>query len=233
MRLFVSGGLVAAAIVMTAGSAPADEGSPAPAGVEVGLRTGYALPFGGISGASSGVNAISLSNSVSGVLPLWLDAGYRFSPNVYIGAFFQYGIGFVNSGNSVCGQAGASCSANDIQFGANFHYHLSPTKKVDPWGGIGVGYEILNLGTTVQGMSASGNYQGFQFFNLQVGGNYNVLPNLGVGPFLMFSLGEYFQCSVQNPCSVHNAVLHEWLTIGIRGAFDIDLGGSSSPPPSP
>jgi hypothetical protein len=222
MRLFIAGSVVAvSALMLTARTARADA---TPTGVELGLRTGYSLPFGDVAG---GGNA-SLSDAINGVLPIWLDAGYRFNPNMYVGANFQYGIAFLNTSKPPCNASGVSCSGSDLMFGIDFHYHLMPDQTIDPWGGVGVGYEILNASFSQGGQSAGVNYNGFQFFNLQVGADYKAMPNLGIGPFVMFSLGQYSNCGFSGAlsmgsCSIQNTALHEWLTFGIRGAYDINL----------
>jgi hypothetical protein len=226
MRLITGSVFAMTALILTARTARADS---TPTGVELGLRTGYSLPFGDVTGGSNGG---SLSSTVNGVLPIWIDAGYRFNPNMVLGANFQYGIGFVNTGKAPgCSASGVSCTSSDLMFGVNFHYHLMPQQTLDPWAGVGLGYEVFNLSASGRGVSGGSSYNGFQFLNIQVGGDYKAMPNLGIGPFVMFSLGQFSNCSYSGfaamfgSCSVPNSALHEWLTFGIRGAYDINVGG--------
>ena len=225
--IVAAGALAASAVVFSGNTARADA---TPTGIEVGLRTGYSLPLGSVQGGVNGQPSQALGDALSGMLPIWVDAGYRLNPNMMVGAFFQYGIGFVNTSKATgCSQNGVSCSANDLMFGAQFHYHLMPDQTIDPWAGIGIGYEILSASASAGGQSAGSSYSGFQFVNVQVGGDYKVMPNLGVGPFVMFSLGEFSGCSFSGglaggaSCSIPSSALHEWLTFGIRGAYDINL----------
>lgn len=225
--IVAAGALAASAVVLSGNTARADA---TPTGVEVGLRTGYAIPLGDAAGGNP---STSLSNVYSGMIPIWVDAGYRLNPNMMVGAFFQYGITMLNTGNGSplqgCSTSGVSCSGNDMMFGVQFHYHFMPDQTIDPWAGIGVGYEIASISESAQGVSAGESFNGFQFVNLQVGGDYKVMPNLGVGPFVMFSLGEYSGCSLSGglggggSCTIQNTAMHEWLTFGIRGAYDINL----------
>ena len=229
--IMAAGALAASAVVLSGNTARADDATPT--GIEVGLRVGYGLPLGDAAGAPSGGQSVSLSNIYSGQIPIQIDAGYRFTPNMMVGAFFQYGIGMLNTGNGSllqgCSTSGVSCSGNDMAFGVQFHYHLMPDQTIDPWGGIGVGYEIANISESAGGQSASESFSGFQFVNLQIGADYKVMPNLGVGPFVQFSLGEYSSCSTSGgagaggSCTIPNTAMHEWLTFGIRGAYDINL----------
>jgi outer membrane protein W len=201
------------------------------------VRAGYSLPLGDVLGSGTtmvGGTTItqtgeSLSDAFNGRLPLILDAGYRINPNIYVGAMLMYGVMFINSsGNSTCGQPGSNCSAYEIEFGVDAHYHFLPDATFDPWAGIGLGYEWMNTSATVMGRSIGGQYSGFQFVNIQAGGDYKVMPNLGIGPFVMFSLGQYSSVSGSSGAltlseDIQNKGLHEWLTLGIRGAYDINL----------
>jgi outer membrane protein W len=224
--------IVTAALLATVGLSTPAHAEPTASGIEVGLRTGYAIPLG--SAVGGGTNGSGdLSKAISGDVPIWVDAGYRF-PNLYIGGFFQYGIGFVPSSASstsgaTCGQNGVSCSTSDIMLGVDAHYHFLPGGPIDPYVGLGVGYEILGLKASGGGQSASESVTGFQFVNLQVGADYKAMPNLGIGPFVMMSFGQYSGCSysgaatAEGSCSIQQQAVHEWLTLGVRGAYDINL----------
>jgi outer membrane protein W len=226
LPILAASALAASAVVLSGNTARADA---TPTGIEVGLRSGYALPLGDGVAAQSGQPALALSDTISGMVPIWVDAGYRLNSNMMLGAYFQYGFTSFNTGKQpACTVSDNSCSARDLMFGAQFHYHFMPDQTIDPWAGVGLGYEIVNTSFDdyTLGSTGSGSYGGFQFV-FQAGGDYKVMPNLGIGPFLMFSLGQY-SCvsSIANmppvSCSTSGIVLHEWLTFGIRVAYDID-----------
>jgi len=240
-RHFLLTGALMAALVTTGSAARADT---TPTGIEVGLRTGYALPFGNVTG-NQGVYgpgytpapSTSLSDIFNGVLPIWVDAGYRLNPSLFIGAYFQYGIAFINTSKASgpqqggCNASGVSCTGSDMMFGLQAHYHLMPDAAFDPWAGLGIGYEIANVSVSSGGVSGNVSTSGFQFFNVQAGGDYKATPNLGIGPFVMFSLGQYSNCSYggaysslgNGTCTISQTALHEWLTLGVRGVYDINL----------
>ncbi len=207
-------------------------------GFAFGARTGYALPMGEEQGTVSGPPgsrdaglAIDLPDDLSGMIPLWLDVGYRIHPNFYVGAFFQYGVGFLNKDHhAACSQV--DCSARDIRFGANLHYHISPAASFDPWLGAGIGYEILTIKNSLFGQSAetSRTLKGFEFLDLQVGGDFRVSEHFVLGPFVSFSIGEYTSWSMTTTAAgvtttesgdLKNTGPHEWLTIGLRGQFNL------------
>lgn len=209
------------------------EAAPAPASngagirprgaIEVGLRLGFGYPLGN-EGAVAGANNASLHDDVSGMIPIWLDAGFRANPNVYVGIFFQYGFTFVNNNqNPDCAQSGVSCSAKDLRLGINVHYHFSPGESFDPWVGVGAGYEWLALDASVGTVSASATAGGFEFGNLQLGGDFAVAPNFGIGPFFTVTLAEYRHLSGTMDADLATKSIHSWVMGGVRGVFDIGL----------
>ena len=193
--------------------------------LEVALRAGYALPFGNLAGGqgSTGVN-----NLFNGAIPLWVDLGYRMmSPNLFIGAFFQYAFAIINSGNGSFGQScsanGVNCTGSIIVVGAEAHYHFLPEGTFDPWVGAGLGWEFVNLNASQGSVSEGLGFSGVQFLNLQVGGDYRVLPQLGIGPFAAGSLGVYSDCGFTgtvSSCSIQDKAVHGWVTLGVRGVYD-------------
>jgi hypothetical protein len=236
MRFILFAGAVATFFAAST-TALADDG---PTGLELGLRLGYSLPFGNASGSgptqtttmgntttTTSSTGAKLSDAVSGQIPIWVDAGYRILPSLYVGAFFQYGIAFIPSNSTTgCGASGVSCSGHDLMFGIDAHYHFLPGGQIDPWVGVGIGYESFGLSQSANGQSSTGSFSGFQFVNLQAGADYKVMSNFGIGPFVALSLGEYTNASttfggMTYSGSIQNTAMHEWLTLGVRGAYDL------------
>jgi len=212
MRKMMVAGLAVASLFVAA-SAMADEGG---GGLQAGLRLGYGLPMG------DAMKNAKMSDGVSGMIPIWLDVGYRIDPSLYAGLYAQYGIVSVKDCPS-----GVDCSANDIRFGVMGAYHISPDASFDPWVGLGIGYETFSMKLSAAGAEAKTSYKGLEFANLQFGGDYKVSPDFGIGPFLSFSLGQYSSATVDIPGlgsqsgSIDQKAMHEWLTIGVRGAFNM------------
>ncbi len=182
----------------------------------VGLRLGYSIPLGKAGGDED--EELDLSFVSSGQIPIWLDLGYRVTPNLVLGLYGSYAFGFVGD---ACVE-GADCSANQIRFGVQGQYHLSPGESFNPWFGLGIGYEILNLHFEGQGSDFDESFKGFEFANLQVGGDFKVSDSVGIGPFVSFSLGQYSSVGFGDSSEdLEKKTLHEWLTIGARGAFNL------------
>lgn len=195
-------------------TAPSASSGPADSGLSFGLRTGYALPLGNAAEFSTPLGKLEskLSDVYSGAIPIWADVGYRINPNIYVGGFFQFGVGLMNS------DKGAD-SGNVMKFGANAHYHFMPQSNFDPWAGLGVGYEIANAKNKA---GAETTMSGFEFANLQAGGDFKVMPALRVGPTAMFSVGQYSSISSGGTSlSGFDKTMHMWLTLGIRGQYDL------------
>lgn len=248
-RLVAATTLLALALVANVGrpqtadiSAPFPVSAPSPEGIEVGVRTGYVLPLGSL------VANTNLSDTTTGVFPIWVDAGYRF-PQVFLGAYLQYGWGIMAQGGaagtayianggsraetSKCGSLGQTCSGSDVKYGLQVQYHFASDRRFDPWVAYGVGMEIL-------GVDAHGNAFGRSDFPhvsstiaftawspavIQVGADYK-LPYMGVGPFVMLDVSRFVSASLSDSAvsaseTIRNAAAHEWLTFGLRGYFDV------------
>ncbi len=74
--------------------------------IKLGMRLGYALPLGNSS------KDWKMSRTFTGMIPIWIDAGYMVTANIMLGIYGQYGIVMVKNCPS-----GISCSASDIRFG--------------------------------------------------------------------------------------------------------------------
>lgn len=190
-------------------SAPPDAGGK----IKLGLRLGYGLPMGDASKDNK------LSDGISGMIPIWLDLGYMVTPNIMVGLYAQYGIVMVKDCPS-----GASCSGSDIRVGLQGQYHLSPGESLNPWFGLGVGYEMASSKVEAGGAEATADYSGLEFANLQAGADFKVGESMAVGPFLSFSIGQYSKAKLDSPVAkfdgdIEDKAMHQWLTLGVKGTF--------------
>jgi len=194
---------------------PVPDEVPVPSGFEVGLRVGYSIPFG--TEASTG----KMSDLFSGTVPLWGDVGFRMAhPNLFVGGYFQYAIGFVGGATARGCQGGVKCYAGVLMYGLQAQYHPFPTAPIDPWVGIGVGIEDVKLSVSEGGPSSvNSSVNGWDFALLQLGGDFH-----GIGPLVMFGVGEYTGLSASGQSTAipgQSQTLHEWLTLGLRGVYDV------------
>lgn len=204
---------------------------------EFGGRVGYGLPLGKL-----GKDLPDIKDGVMGQIPLWLDAGARIGGHLFVGAYFSYGFGIFgrelgDECDTLQSEAGAvgvdvSCRAQDTRLGVEVLYHLTTLEeqRVDPWFGAGIGYEWLGWGYGLsagsQHADVSAMFRGFEFLNLQLGVDFPVAHNAGIGPFAAFSLAQYATSSLScsGTCgdaprasdSIDDKSLHEWLLFGVR-----------------
>lgn len=114
-----------------------------------------------------------------------------------------------------CDAASVDCSASQLRFGLQGQYHLSPGESMNPWFGLGVGLEMVDqkAGDTKSGVS------GLEFATLMAGADFKVADNIGVGPFLNFSIGQYSKVTGDNEGDIEDKAMHQWLTIGVKGTI--------------
>jgi opacity protein-like surface antigen len=217
-----------------AAATPALAAEPPASGVEIGLRLGYAFAAGnrGIPPTPPNASDAAVGDFVSGQVPLWLDAGYRFNHELYLGAYFQYGFGVVNDDRQdPCRVDNVDCSASDVRLGVMGRYHLPPLSQLSPWLGLGFGYEwgTFSLHQTIIGATnTDSTWSGFEFANIQLGADYKIAPRVALAPFVSVSIGQYgHRSETTTSGNMSNTTdddlvrtsTHEWILIGARVAF--------------
>ena len=216
MRKFTATTLIPLAVVLLGGSARAQHPSvTSRPGFDLGVRLGYAIPFGDVTGDANA----GLASTFSGAIPFVLEGGYRLNEQFTVGALFQYGVAQIKS--DFCGN-GFSCSGSIIRFGFEGLYHFPNPGLFAPWAGAGIGYEWMNVDFSGLGGSASAGASGVEFLTLQGGAEYRAAPQFTLGPFASFSLARYGTVDTSGTSrDVTNPAMHEWLQIGVRGSFNL------------
>lgn len=214
-----------------AGFASEARAQPADTGFTLGARLGYALPMG--DAAKPGGQSFALKDYVSGQVPIEVEAGYRFTREISAGLYFGYGFAFASS--KVCDQfgplpTGVSCSASGasvMRYGIQGAYRFI-MPGMTPWLGLGIGMEQAKLDVKASGFGASQTSKfevsGWEYLNLQGGVDWDLSPGFKVGPFARVSIAKYDTAKLDGtkqdlPSSDQS--IHEWLTIGVKGTFDL------------
>lgn len=188
-----------------------------------------------------------MSDGVSWQIPLQLEAAYRITPQIAVGGYVSYGFSeggpsFASTfaGQDFCDLSGSGvsvdCSASDVRLGVQGTFAftmVSPTFV--PWAGVGFGWEWLRSKAEISGGGMSGSFEenldGFEF-SLQGGGEWKIGRVFALGPFLQYSIGQYSGGEIKMSgfglpsesgkfSDLADKSLHEWLTIGVRGKFDL------------
>lgn len=201
-------------------------------GIELGGRTGFGLPLGS---ASAGTGD-DFDLYTAGQVPFWFDLGVHFAEHFSAGMYLSYGFGILSDEwSELCeGVEAASpglditCSSSDVRLGVQFHAHILPGSVVDPWVGVGTGWEWLSItqraSSGFQSASRTFSMSGFEMFNLQAGVDFALTRRLGLGPFVTFSNGTFnsAKLSCENTAcndesvDIENTASHQWLMFGAK-----------------
>jgi hypothetical protein len=190
---------------------------------QVGARLGYHL-----SGGDAAKDE-KMSDGVKSQVPIQVDAAYKFTKELALGGYFSYGFGQL--GSQAC-PAGASCSASDIRVGIQGFFTFADLKApLVPWLGLGIGYERGNYEAKAGSAKATLTYSGWEYLNLQVGGDMKVSETFSFGPYVMFSVAQYGKVKVDNnvvpslnfdgSIPSDQKAMHQWFGFGVRGKFDL------------
>lgn len=198
-------------VAFAAAGARADD-APRSSGFRLGIRTGYALSFGAVAEQSN------LHDVMPGHLPFWIDVGWRPSAAIVLGVFGAAGIGAVANG---C-PTGFTCNATLMRVGVNAHVHLRPDKLVDPWLGVGIGWESLSIAIVGNDGGQVERASGLELFDVQIGVDFQVAAGVRVGPFAALTTGQYSSISTSDrEDSEFVRRLHHWVIFGARAAYDL------------
>jgi hypothetical protein len=177
---------------------------PLRSGWELGFRTGVIFPGGDL------VPGTQLSVGVGVQFPLVIDVGYRINELVFVGVVGQIALGTL--GSASCG-ASDSCLEWNGRVGAEVQLHpLGRAGRLDPWLGVGFGYEWQNYHESSETLTVSG----FDFLNLDVGLDFPV-GKVHLGPFFGFTLGQFSHASDSGKSnSIDDKALHYWFCLGLK-----------------
>jgi hypothetical protein len=210
-------------------------------GFTAGLRLGVGIPLGKAGtpdvGNLPGVQVAErdLSDLTPLRAPVWVDLGYTLSGALTVGAYGQ--VGFGTTGDA-CVQ---DCDWSDLRIGAQAELRFLPGAAINPWLGVGLGYEWLSYrqllsaqtpdgqgGQRVDTVRATERFGGPELL-LQGGVDFQVEDALRIGPYASATLAQYLtdsyscQPAVADLCpsggSIDGAAFHSWIGVGLRGAY--------------
>ena len=189
-------------------------------GMTTAFRTGVALPFGRVaSGPGNG-----MPNVHAYQVPLLVETGYRVTPHLSIGGFLGLAFGDVGGElRRLC----SGCSTRSFRIGVLSQVFLRPAERLDPWVGLGIGYESV----TILNGASSVTLSGPEYVHVLAGLDVRSSRKVGFGPYVDASLGVYTDSvrlwSVAGPVgigtaprsseeNIHGKALHGWVTAGLR-----------------
>jgi hypothetical protein len=203
-------------------------------GFTTGLRLGAGIPLGKAGRDALEGRERDLSDLVEWRAPVWVDVGYSLTGSLTLGAYGQMGTG--TTGSSCVGD----CDWSDVRVGAEAEWRLSPGAAVDPWLGVGLGYEWLSyrvlasvdipdgMGNVVTATGRATERFGGPELLVHGGIDFQVEDALRIGPYASATLSQYltdsFSCQpATDLCpadgSIDGPALHSWIGVGVRGAY--------------
>ena len=179
-------------------------------GLNLGLRTGYAIALGDV------IQREPMSEGIAGAIPLHLDATYAITPTFNAGLYVAYGNG--DKGSNADAPESIRTRAYGLQANRLFG---------SGWAGVFGGLESMNWDTkaSASAQTVTATFSGWQA-GLQGGADWNVRGHFAVGPFASLALGQYTGVKLEkggNSSSqdIPDPTMHQWLTLGLRGSFSL------------
>jgi hypothetical protein len=208
--------------------------------LHLGLRTGFGMPLGKYADVRTQAtfrdeDVNSLGDDTYGVIPLWLDVGYRLHPNLMLGAYLMYGVVLPKTASASDPLGGGcpngfDCSASGVRFGLQGQYSFAPDAAIKPWVGLAVGYEWIQSELSGElfgaALDAATTHSGPDLLQLQTGVDFSIDSSFALGPFAAASAMQYTSCSLilsgdASSCELNDGGWHGWLVLGARGAFEL------------
>lgn len=190
--------------------------------------TGLAFPLGDATGAPR--DSLSARYSWHWV-PLELGLGGKVSDSIYVGAYFNLGVGWEGSDPDTKARCEAgddldddvSCSSVSGRGGVEIRYTFTPADATSGWVGYGIGGTFAS-----QTISDEGRYRetttatGIELARLSGGFDFRPKRGFGLGPYAIISLGRFThqRTEIKNAevhsGSIDDPALHAWVCLGLR-----------------
>jgi hypothetical protein len=151
-----------------------------------------------------------------------LDAGYRFSPQWYVGGSIDWGPGVSPNSQKMC-PTSVSCSRQNAQLRVDARLYLAPDARVGWWVAFGAGWEVAAFAQTYQNSTVTSTFTGPVYGDLQLGLDSRT-GAAAIGPYFGFAIAEFLTEGINPaatpvPTSIPNPGVHTWITLGLRGSY--------------
>jgi opacity protein-like surface antigen len=192
---------------------------PAARGFQAALRSGVQFPWGEASDAEGD----SLGARYAWQVPLLIDVGFKLDKPWFLGLYGGVGYGAVGSGDAAeqaCAEKNVSCSTVSYQLGVQAQYHLAASDQLNPWLGVGAGYELFQQSLTAGKYQEEQRTSGVTLLKLMLGLDYR--GTFGFGPFAEVSVGRFQATRTlvdggeSHEGSVDPSAWHGFVAIGAR-----------------
>jgi hypothetical protein len=210
------------------GLAEGAESTPYSARLVVGVRSGYSWALGDVDSSTS------LRDVVAYQIPVQLDVGLRFSPELSVGLYGSYGFSSpAGATKDTCDGFGLSCSANAVRGGIQLTRYYSERSERNPlwrdprnyydetsyWLSVGLGYDAIKV--TMSGPGGSGDITATGFEAIAAAGfDFYTSPRSTMGFFVSASVARFTTLkSSIGTGSIDGQRYHEWITLGLHAEW--------------
>jgi hypothetical protein len=229
---------VAASPVPTAPSAAPAPLAEAPRHGGVEARRGFQMHFVPMTalifpfGSATGGRDDTLSSRYAWQWqPLELGLGAKVIDELYIGGYFNVGVGSEGSDLATAARCDAgndavddvSCSAVSVRVGIEGRYYFTPAEPMTGWLGYGFGYTVGSQTISDVGQySETSTATGIELARLSGGLDFRLKRGVGLGPYAMVSIGRYTRQHTEirnvdtSSGSIADQGVHAWIGVGLR-----------------
>lgn len=185
--------------------------------IQAAFGLGYARPFGNTASGDEYV----LHKLFAYQIPLTLEVGAKLHARWYLGVSAAVAFGGAGSPAADHCDDAADCSVTAYRFGAKLAFSFLPGERLNPWLGIGAGYDFSQLFIDEADGELTVGVRGYELPRLYFGADYRFCRFFGFGPYVESAFGVYTHRSVETPRyqredPITDTKLHGWLVAGVR-----------------
>lgn len=170
----------------------------------VSVGTGLFAPAYGTSAGLDWTTALGVGPGFRGAL------GFGIGRHASLELAGSYGL--LSAGESC-----STCSGNSMTLGVGLTYHLAQGIAFDPWASFGVNYRTMTLtDPNRSAANGAGDYAGWDFAKIALGGTYYPTSFLGFGPYIEASFGAFRLL----PDTRTNTSVYTFIDFGVRVTLD-------------
>jgi hypothetical protein len=176
-----------------------------PSGFELGFQLGNQWPGGDLA------KDAPLGDVTSSGVMLGFDIGQRVSRRFFWG--WQFSEGYLSPSMQFC----TGCSLHDLRSGLLFRIYpqFDLPRVWQPYLGLGVNFDMLSA--SAPGVDTEHVF-GVECADISVGADFVAAPKVSVGAYVSTAFAIYIGTDHDTLGAVQ---LHEWFTLGLRGAFTL------------
>ena len=183
-------------------------------------RHGFYLG-GGLAGAvprgHMAAGGLPFEEAISSAVLGNLEWGYRSPERISVGAYVGGGAAIINKSGALAACQYVDCSAGLFRVGVLARYNFATRSLVEPWVGVGTGYEWFRLGAEDVELQAKGP----ELVQLRGGVDIWNQHNQNLQLFVGYSMGRYSRVALNGLRVGGASADHYWVSFGATYNFSL------------